>query len=212
MKLNTIKPAEGSTKAARRVGRGNGSGFGKTAGRGIKGQKSRTGGFHKVGFEGGQMPIQRRLPKRGFRSVTKKFNAKIRTSELGKLESNIVDISSLKAANLISEITLNAKIFLSGDVKKKFTIQGISMTEGAKKAIEAAGGKVVEVKETAVEVAKKAAAAKTAAKKAAAVKKVVKKAAAEPEVKKAAAEPEVKKAAAEPEVKKAAAEPEVKKD
>ena len=202
MKLNTIKPAEGSTKVARRVGRGNGSGFGKTAGRGIKGQKSRTGGFHKVGFEGGQMPIQRRLPKRGFRSVTKKFNAKIRTSELGKLESNIVDISSLKAANLISEITLNAKIFLSGDVKKKFTIQGISMTEGAKKAIEAAGGKVVEVKETAVEVAKKAAAAKTAAKKAAAAKKVVKKAAAEPEVKKAAAEPEVKKAAAEPEVKK----------
>jgi large subunit ribosomal protein L15 len=193
MKLNTIKPAEGSTKAARRVGRGNGSGFGKTAGRGIKGQKSRTGGFHKVGFEGGQMPIQRRLPKRGFRSVTKKFNAKIRTSELGKLESNIVDISSLKAANLISEITLNAKIFLSGDVKKKFTIQGISMTEGAKKAIEAAGGKVVEVKETAVEVAKKAAAAKTAAKKAAAVKKVVKKVAAEPEVKKVAAEPEVKK-------------------
>jgi len=202
MKLNTIKPAEGSTKAARRVGRGNGSGFGKTAGRGIKGQKSRTGGFHKVGFEGGQMPIQRRLPKRGFRSVTKKFNAKIRTSELGKLESNIVDISSLKAANLISEITLNAKIFLSGDVKKKFTIQGISMTEGAKKAIEAAGGKVVEAKETAVEVVKKAAAAKTAAKKAAAAKKVVKKAAAEPEVKKAAAEPEVKKAAAEPEVKK----------
>ena len=184
MKLNTIKPAKGSTKAARRVGRGNGSGFGKTAGRGIKGQKSRTGGFHKVGFEGGQMPIQRRLPKRGFRSVTKKFNAKIRTSELDKLESNIVDISSLKAANLISEITLNAKIYLSGDVKKKFTIQGISMTEGAKKAIEAAGGKVVEVKETVVEVEKKAAAAKTAAKKAAAAKKVVKKTAAEPEVKK----------------------------
>ena len=193
MKLNTIKPAEGSTKAARRVGRGNGSGFGKTAGRGIKGQKSRTGGFHKVGFEGGQMPIQRRLPKRGFRSVTKKFNAKIRTSELGKLESNIVDISSLKAANLISEITINAKIFLSGDVKKKFTIQGISMTEGAKKAIEAAGGKVVEVKETVVEVVKKAAAAKTAAKKAAAMKKVVKKTAVEPEAKKTAVEPKVKK-------------------
>jgi len=193
MKLNTIKPAEGSTKAARRVGRGNGSGFGKTAGRGIKGQKSRTGGFHKVGFEGGQMPIQRRLPKRGFRSVTKKFNAKIRTSELGKLESNIVDISSLKAANLISEITLNAKIFLSGDVKKKFTIQGISMTEGAKKAIEAAGGKVVEAKETVVEVAKKAASAKTAAKKAAAAKTAVKKAAAKPEVKEVAAKPEVKK-------------------
>jgi len=211
MKLNTIKPAEGSTKAARRVGRGNGSGFGKTAGRGIKGQKSRTGGFHKVGFEGGQMPIQRRLPKRGFRSLTKKYNAKIRTSELGKLDTDTVDILTLKAANLISEITLTAKIYLSGDVKKKFTIQGISLTEGARKAIEAAGGKVMEVKETTVEVAKKAAAAKTVAKKAAAVKKSPKKAAAEPEVKKvakkAAAEPEVKKVA-----KKAAAEPEVKKD
>ena len=202
MKLNTIKPAVGSTKAARRVGRGNGSGFGKTAGRGIKGQKSRTGGFHKVGFEGGQMPIQRRLPKRGFRSLTKKYNAKIRTSELGKLDTDTVDILTLKAANLISEITLTAKIYLSGDVKKKFTIQGISLTEGARKAIEAAGGKVMEVKETTVEVAKKAAAAKTVAKKAAAAKKSPKKTAAEPEVKKVA-----KKAA-----KEAAAEPEVKKD
>ena len=202
MKLNTIKPAEGSKKSARRVGRGNGSGFGKTAGRGIKGQKSRTGGFHKVGFEGGQMPIQRRLPKRGFRSLTKKYNAKIRTSELGKLDTDTVDILTLKAANLISEITLTAKIYLSGDVKKKFTIQGISLTEGARKAIEAAGGKVMEVKETTVEVAKKAAAAKTVAKKAAAAKKSPKKTAAEPEVKKVA-----KKAA-----KEAAAEPEVKKD
>jgi large subunit ribosomal protein L15 len=192
MKLNTIKPAEGSTKSVRRVGRGNGSGFGKTAGRGIKGQKSRTGGFHKVGFEGGQMPIQRRLPKRGFRSVTKKFNAKIRTSELNKLDSNVVDLMSLRAANLISQITLNAKIFLSGDIKKKFTIQGISLTEGAKKAIEAAGGKVVEVKETNVELKKKAAASKTAAKKAAA-KKVVKKAVAKPEDKKAEAKKVVKK-------------------
>ena len=165
MKLNTIKPAEGSTKSARRVGRGNGSGFGKTAGRGIKGQKSRTGGFHKVGFEGGQMPIQRRLPKRGFRSLTKKFNAKIRTSELGKLDSEVVDLLSLKAANLVSEITLNAKIYLSGDVKKKFTIKGVSLTEGAKKAIEAAGGKVIEVKETNVELVNKAASEKSAAKK-----------------------------------------------
>jgi len=216
MKLNTIKPAEGSTKAARRVGRGNGSGFGKTAGRGIKGQKSRTGGFHKVGFEGGQMPIQRRLPKRGFRSVTKKFNAKIRTSELGKLKSNIVDLSSLRAANLISQITLNAKIYLSGDVKKKFTIQGISMTEGAKKAIEAAGGKIIEIKETPVELVKKAAAAKTAVKKAAAAKTAVKKAAAKPEDKKAAAKPEDKKAAtkpaAKPEDKKAATKPAAKED
>ena len=197
MKLNTIKPAEGSKKSARRVGRGNGSGFGKTAGRGIKGQKSRTGGFHKVGFEGGQMPIQRRLPKRGFRSVTKKFNAKIRTSELNKLESNVVDLLSLRAANLISQITLNAKIYLSGDVKKKFTIQGISMTEGAKKAIEAAGGKIIELKETPVELVKKAAAAKTAVKKAAAAKTADKKA-----DKKAAAKPEDKKAAAKPAAKK----------
>ena len=192
MKLNTIKPAVGSTKQARRVGRGNGSGFGKTAGRGIKGQKSRAGGFHKVGFEGGQMPIQRRLPKRGFRSLTKKFNAKIRTSELGKLDSDIVDLASLKAANLISEITLNAKIFLSGDVKKKFKIQGISLTEGAKKAIEAAGGKIIEIKETPVELVKKAAAAKTAVKKAAAAKTAVKKAAAKPEDKKAATKPAAK--------------------
>jgi len=189
------------------VGRGNGSGFGKTAGRGIKGQKSRTGGFHKVGFEGGQMPIQRRLPKRGFRSVTKKFNAKIRTSELNKLESNVVDLLSLRAANLISQITLNAKIYLSGDVKKKFTIQGISMTEGAKKAIEAAGGKIIELKETPVELVKKAAAAKTAVKKAAAAKTADKKA-----DKKAAAKPEDKKAAAKPEDKKAAAKPAAKKD
>jgi len=221
MKLNTIKPAEGSTRDARRVGRGNGSGFGKTAGRGIKGQKSRTGGFHKVGFEGGQMPIQRRLPKRGFRSLTKKFNAKIRTSELSKLDSDIVDLASLKAANLISEITLNAKIFLSGDVKKKFKIQGVSLTEGAKKAIEAAGGKVMEVKESTVELARKAAsaktavkktaAAKTAAAKTAAAKTAAAKAAAEPVEKKAAAEPVEKKAAAEPVEKKAAAEPVEKK-
>jgi large subunit ribosomal protein L15 len=222
MKLNTIKPAEGSTRDARRVGRGNGSGFGKTAGRGIKGQKSRTGGFHKVGFEGGQMPIQRRLPKRGFRSLTKKFNAKIRTSELSKLDSDVVDLASLKAANLISEITLNAKIFLSGDVKKKFKIQGVSLTEGAKKAIEAAGGKVMEVKESTVELARKAASAKTAAKKTvaaktaaaktAAAKTAAAKAAAEPVEKKAAAEPVEKKAAAEPVEKKAAAEPVEKKD
>ena len=136
MKLNTIKPADGSKKDARRVGRGNGSGFGKTAGRGIKGQKSRAGGFHKVGFEGGQMPIQRRLPKRGFRSLSKKFNAKIRTSELNKLNSDIVDLLSLKKANIISEITLNAKIYLSGEIKKKLTIQGLTLSKGARKAVD----------------------------------------------------------------------------
>jgi large subunit ribosomal protein L15 len=210
MKLNTIKPAEGSTKLARRVGRGNGSGFGKTAGRGIKGQKSRTGGFHKVGFEGGQMPIQRRLPKRGFRSVTKKFNAKIRTSELDKLESNVVDLLSLRAANLISQITLNAKIYLSGDVKKKFTIQGISMTKGAKKAIEDAGGKIIEIKETPFELVKKAAANKTAVKKAAANKTAVKKAAAKSENKEAAKSEN--KEAAKSENKEAAVDPAAKKE
>ena len=199
MKLNTIKPAEGSTKSARRVGRGNGSGFGKTAGRGIKGQKSRTGGFHKVGFEGGQMPIQRRLPKRGFRSLTKKFNAKIRTSELGKLDSEVVDLLSLKAANLVSEITLNAKIYLSGDVKKKFTIKGVSLTEGAKKAIEAAGGKVIEVKETNVELVNKAASEKSAAKKLVAKESKTKKAVAKSADKEVVAkESKTKKAVAKP--------------
>jgi large subunit ribosomal protein L15 len=215
MKLNTIKPADGSTKQARRVGRGNGSGFGKTAGRGIKGQKSRTGGFHKVGFEGGQMPIQRRLPKRGFRSLTKKFNAKIRTSELSRVNSDVVDLLSLKEANLISQITLTAKIYLSGDVKKKLTIQGLSLTKGAKKAIEAAGGKVIEVKETAVELANKAAAKKSADKKSAAKKSAAKKSAAkEPAAKEPAAkEPAAKEPAAkEPAAKEPAAKPVVKKD
>ena len=164
MKLNTIKPADGSVKDARRVGRGNGSGFGKTAGRGIKGQKSRAGGFHKVGFEGGQMPIQRRLPKRGFRSLSKKFNAKIRTSELNKLDSDIIDLLSLKKANIISEITLNAKIYLSGEITKKLTIQGLSLSQGARKAVENAGGKIVDLKIEAKPAAKKET-AKPAAKK-----------------------------------------------
>ncbi|MDC0877032.1 50S ribosomal protein L15 [Methylophilaceae bacterium] len=147
MRLNTIKPADGSKKNARRVGRGIGSGFGKTAGRGHKGQHSRAGGFHKVGFEGGQMPIQRRLPKRGFNSLTKVYNATIRTSELNKLDEGVVDLLTLKAANLISEISLTAKVFLSGEVTKKFTLKGVAFTKGAKVAIEKAGGKVQEVKE-----------------------------------------------------------------
>lgn len=147
MRLNTVKPAEGSKKNARRVGRGIGSGFGKTAGRGHKGQHSRAGGFHKVGFEGGQMPIQRRLPKRGFNSLTKAYNAKVRTSELNKIEPGIVDLLSLKAANIIPEISLTVKIYLSGEVKKKFTLQGVTLTKGAKQAIEAAGGKIQEVQE-----------------------------------------------------------------
>ena len=148
MRLNTIKPSDGSKKEVRRVGRGIGSGFGKTAGRGHKGQKSRAGGFHKVGFEGGQMPIQRRLPKRGFRSMSKPYNAKVRTSELNKLDKGVVDLLSLKAANLIPNISLNAKIFLSGEVTKKLTIQGIGITKGALKALKEAGGKVEEVATT----------------------------------------------------------------
>ena len=147
MRLNTIKPAQGSKRNARRVGRGIGSGFGKTAGRGHKGQHSRAGGFHKVGFEGGQMPIQRRLPKRGFRSLSKPYNATIRTSELNKLDAGKVDLLTLKSVNLIPEISLNVKIYLSGEVKKKFTLEGIAFTSGAKKAIEKAGGKVQEIKE-----------------------------------------------------------------
>lgn len=134
-------------KNTRRVGRGIGSGFGKTAGRGHKGQHSRAGGFHKVGFEGGQMPIQRRLPKRGFKSLSKPYNATIRTSELNKLVAGNVDILSLKAANLIPEISLNVKVYLSGDVNNKYILQGILYTEGAKKAIEKAGGEVQEIKE-----------------------------------------------------------------
>jgi large subunit ribosomal protein L15 len=147
MRLNTIKPAQGSKRNARRVGRGIGSGFGKTAGRGHKGQHSRAGGFHKVGFEGGQMPIQRRLPKRGFRSLSKPYNATIRTSELNKLDTGKVDLLTLKSANLIPEISLNVKVYLSGVVDKKFTLEGIAFTSGAKKAIEKAGGKVQEIKE-----------------------------------------------------------------
>ncbi|MDA0670677.1 MAG: 50S ribosomal protein L15 [Proteobacteria bacterium] len=142
MKLNTLKPAEGSNPSARRVGRGIGSGFGKTAGRGHKGQKSRAGGFHKVGFEGGQMPIQRRLPKRGFKSLQKDYKDQIRTSELNKLPEGKIDLLTLKKENLVSDLALSVKIFLSGAIDKKYTISGIAVTKGAKEAIESAGGKI----------------------------------------------------------------------
>ena len=144
MQLNTIKPAEGSKKNARRVGRGIGSGFGKTAGRGHKGQKSRTGGFHKVGFEGGQMPLQRRLPKRGFKSMTKADTAHVRTSELNNLPVEVIDLLVLKQANIISGNVLAAKIFLSGEITKKLVLTGLLLTMGAKAAIETAGGNIVE--------------------------------------------------------------------
>ncbi len=144
MQLNTIKPAEGAKKERRRVGRGIGSGFGKTAGRGHKGQKSRTGGFHKVGFEGGQMPLQRRLPKRGFKSMTKANTARIRTSELLELDADVIDLLALKAAKLISGSVKATKVYLSGELTKKVKVQGLLLTKGARAAIEAAGGKVVE--------------------------------------------------------------------
>jgi large subunit ribosomal protein L15 len=144
MKLNTIKPAEGAKHAKRRVGRGIGSGLGKTAGRGHKGQKSRAGGFHKVGFEGGQMPIQRRLPKRGFNSLTKADTARVRTSELAGIPTDTIDMLVLKQANVIPASARAVKIYLSGEVTRAITVQGLALTKGARAAIEAAGGKVAE--------------------------------------------------------------------
>ena len=143
MELNTIKPAEGAKKARRRVGRGIGSGLGKTAGRGHKGQKSRSGGYHKVGFEGGQMPLQRRLPKRGFKSHLLKYNAEVTLADLQRLGAAEVDMLTLKQAKLIGEMTKVVKIIKNGELSIKVAISGgILATAGAKAAIEAAGGSV----------------------------------------------------------------------
>jgi len=142
MKLNSIKPADGATFASRRVGRGIGSGFGKTAGRGHKGQKSRAGGFHKVGFEGGQMPLQRRLPKRGFASLTRGGTAEVKLSALDKLPVDTIDINVLKQAGVVPKTVLAAKIILSGNVNRAIKLQGILVTKGAKAAIETLGGSV----------------------------------------------------------------------
>jgi large subunit ribosomal protein L15 len=144
MKLNTIKPAAGSKTAKLRVGRGIGSGLGKTAGRGHKGQRARAGGYHKVGFEGGQMPLQRRLPKIGFRSRVSLTAAEVRLDELNKIAGNDVTLETLEAANLITRKIKQVKIFLSGTITKAVTIKGIPVTKGARAAIEAAGGKVIE--------------------------------------------------------------------
>lgn len=144
MLLNTIQPAEGAKHAARRVGRGIGSGLGKTCGRGHKGQKSRKGGYHKVGFEGGQMPLQRRLPKRGFKSMTAHLNAEVRLDELAKVAVNEIDVLVLKQAGLVPTTALNVKIIASGNIDKAVTLNGIKATKGAQQAIEAAGGKVAE--------------------------------------------------------------------
>jgi len=142
MELNSIKPAEGSKHAARRVGRGIGSGLGKTAGRGHKGQKSRSGGYHKVGFEGGQMPLQRRLPKRGFKSHLLKYNAEITLTALARLDLAEVDVLALKHAGLVSQLAKVVKVIKSGEIAKAVKLTGIGATAGAKAAIEAAGGSV----------------------------------------------------------------------
>ncbi len=142
MELNSIKPAEGAKHAKLRVGRGIGSGLGKTAGRGHKGQKSRSGGYHKVGFEGGQMPLQRRLPKRGFKSMTLKFNAEVTLAALEQLGLAEVDVAALKQANLVASNALVVKVIKSGELTKAIKLSGIVATAGAKAAIEAAGGSI----------------------------------------------------------------------
>jgi large subunit ribosomal protein L15 len=145
MRLNNLKPADGAKHAAKRVGRGIGSGLGKTAGRGHKGQKSRAGGFHKVGFEGGQMPLQRRLPKRGFVSMTAGKNAEIRLSDLQKLPVEDVDLLTLMQAGIVPAGSLSAKVILSGKLTRKVNLKGVGATKGARLAIEAVGGSVADI-------------------------------------------------------------------
>lgn len=180
MQLNELSPAPGSTKARKRVGRGIGSGWGKTCGTGHKGQKSRSGGSIRPGFEGGQMPLQMRLPKYGFSSRIGRISAEVRTSELNKLDTDVIDLEALRKANLITANIKRVKVMLSGDVTKAVTLQGIGVTKGARAAIEAAGGKIVEAepvktgklvkKEAKKEAAEKPAKKKPAKAKAAAAK------------------------------------------
>ncbi len=142
MRLNTLKPAAGSRQDRKRVGRGIGSGLGKTCGRGHKGQKSRSGGFHKVGFEGGQMPLQRRLPKVGFRSRKAKYTAEVRLNEIDKVPGDVIDMNALYEADILPRTMKRAKVILSGGISRAVTLKGIGATKGARAAIEAAGGKV----------------------------------------------------------------------
>ena len=142
MHLNTLQPSPGSRKNGKRVGRGIGSGLGKTCGRGHKGQKSRSGGFTKIGFEGGQMPLQRRLPKVGFASRSTKLSAEVRLYELTKVDADVVDLAALIAANIVPAFTQKAKVIASGEIDKAVNLKGIKVTPGARKAIEAAGGKI----------------------------------------------------------------------
>ena len=156
MRLNTIQPAPGAKSARKRVGRGRGSGHGRTAGRGDKGQKSRSGGYHKVGFEGGQMPLQRRLPKRGFRSSAKRHAAEIRLHDLAKVDGDVVDLDALYKAGVIGRHITRAKAILSGEITRAVTLRGIAATAGARRAIEAAGGTVESVPEAAAKSSTKA--------------------------------------------------------
>ena len=144
MRLNTLKPAPGSRPEKQRVGRGIGSGLGKTGGRGHKGQHARAGGYHKVGFEGGQMPLQRRLPKRGFRSMTAKDTAEVRLHDLAKLSAEVIDLAALKAANVVPVFAKKAKVILSGKLEKPVTLRGLALTKGARDAVLAAGGTIQE--------------------------------------------------------------------
>jgi len=142
MRLNTLKPAPGSRRARLRVGRGASAGQGKTCGRGTKGQRARKGGYHKVGFEGGQMPLQRRMPKVGFRSRVKRSRVEVRLHELAKVDAAVVDLEALLKAGVVPEGTERAKVVLSGEIKKAVTLKGVAATKGARAAIEAAGGKI----------------------------------------------------------------------
>jgi len=144
MRLNDMKPAAGARKARLRVGRGASAGQGKTCGRGVKGQRARKGGYHKVGFEGGQMPLQRRMPKVGFRSKIQPLHAEVRLDELAKVDGSVIDLDSLKKANVIPTFAAQAKVVLSGEIKKAVTLKGIHVTKGAREAIEKAGGTVGE--------------------------------------------------------------------
>src|SRR5512141_3354072 len=193
MRLNTIKPAAGSKSSPHRVGRGIGSGWGKTAGRGHKGQKSRAGGFHKVGFEGGQMPLHRRLPKRGFTSLTRRYVDVVRLSDLQRLGADEIDLMVLKQAGIVSALALDARVIKSGELSREVSVRGIGVTKGARAAIEAAGGAVADVV-AAPDTAKKAAKKKAIADKAAAVKAAANKPAAD---KAAATKPAADKPAAD---------------
>jgi large subunit ribosomal protein L15 len=142
MRLNELKPGEGSRRTRLRVGRGASAGQGKTCGRGVKGQRARKGGYHKVGFEGGQMPLQRRLPKVGFRSATKRLRAEVRLHELSGIEAAVIDLAALKSAGIVPQAAEQAKVVLSGELKKAVTLKGLGLTKGARAAVEAAGGKI----------------------------------------------------------------------